>query len=176
MEKTTIFVSPDDFAGAVQALHACSADAVELRFRGGDYFLTETVRLTPDDPQTITFAGEPGETVRISAGQRISPVWEVHAPGIWKASIGGGRTFDTLRADGVRQILCRYPNYCEGEILNGCSADALSPLHAGRIRRAASSGRCIRRGGAEIPTGSRENPHPGNCSTNGSAITTAAAA
>ncbi len=125
MEKTILSVSPINFTDALRLLHACGTDAAELRFTSGEYLLNEPVTLTEAHPQNIAFVGE-GD-VRIAAGERIAPVWERHTDTIWKACIGAGRSFDTLRADGVRQILCRYPDYRDGAVLNGSSPDALSP-------------------------------------------------
>lgn len=132
MEKQTIYVSPNDFTDAIRLLHKCTADAVELRFHAGEYRLNETVELTADDPKSIAFVGEEGADVRIFAGQRIDPMWERYTENIWKTDIGAGRTFDTLWTNGVRQVLCRYPNHHDGDILNGCSADALSPERIAR--------------------------------------------
>lgn len=128
--KQTICVSPSDFPTALRQLNTCTADVLEFRLSAGEYLFSESVVLTGKIPQTLVFIGD-GE-VRLTAGEAIRPVWERHTENIWKADIGAGRTFDTLRADGVRQILCRYPNYREGALLNGCAADALSPKRTAR--------------------------------------------
>jgi len=51
MEKTIFHVTPDNFADALRLLHGCAADAAELRFSAGDYYLDEPVTLTSSDPQ-----------------------------------------------------------------------------------------------------------------------------
>ncbi len=133
--KQTIYVTPSDFADVLRSLRDCTADALEIRFAEGRYLLSEPVVLVESIPQTLLLTGE-GD-VRLTAGEAISPVWERHTDKIWKAYIGTGRTFDTLRADGVRQILCRYPDFREGALLGGCSADALSPERTARWKNPA---------------------------------------
>ncbi|MDW8365548.1 MAG: hypothetical protein RMK49_06875, partial [Abditibacteriales bacterium] len=91
----TLFVSPHGedsnpgtaqrplatFAGAQKALRALKArgalpaGGVTVTFRGGEYRLTETVKLTAEDSGTphapIIYRAAPGETVRFTGGVRL---------------------------------------------------------------------------------------------------------
>ena len=133
--KHTICVTPSDFSDVLRSLETVTADTLEIRFAEGEYLLAEPVILSENIPHTLLFTGE--GSVCLTAGEAIAPVWEHHEGKIRKAYIGAGRSFDTLRADGVRQILCRYPDFREGALLDGCSADALSPERTARWKNPA---------------------------------------
>ncbi|WP_051619626.1 PDZ domain-containing protein [Haematomicrobium sanguinis] len=101
----------------------------------GTIYLEEPVVFTSEDsPQgagSVTWrAAVPGHT-RIFGGRRITSTWEQRQDGTHQATIAAGLDFDELFIDGQRQTLARYPNYTEGEILQGTAADALSAERVG---------------------------------------------
>src|SRR5690606_2524441 len=63
---------------------------VTILFRGGEYFMPESLTLTPEDAGTreapVVYAAVSGETPVFSTGQRITN-WEVGDDGRWSAHL-----------------------------------------------------------------------------------------
>ena len=113
---------------AALAKAAAAEDAeVEILFRAGTYYLPATVRIEAVDfaGKKLSLASYPGETAVFSGGKRLFPDWKATEAGYWKASVDES-SIDQLYIDGKKRVLARYPNYSEGECLNGTAADALS--------------------------------------------------
>jgi hypothetical protein len=105
---------------------------VTVWFRGGTYYLPQTLVLTAADSGTKTapaiFAAWPGETVVLSGGEKLALNWQPFRDGIMQANVSAGFTTDQLFVNGERQPLARYPNFdATVDIFNGYAADALSP-------------------------------------------------
>lgn len=89
-------------------------------FAQGIYCINKPLVLTGRD-SGITLLGE-NETVFTGAKPIGSLNFKQHGNGIFKAEIKLN-PFDRLFADGKEQLLCRYPNYCEGKIpLDGAAS------------------------------------------------------
>ncbi len=94
---------------AVRAIHAKSPQTiVSVRISGGTYYLPETLRLGPEDSNTIWDAA-PGERVVISGGRRIQG-WTKGANGVWSAP-AGEPYFRQLFISGRRAQRARTPNF-----------------------------------------------------------------
>ncbi len=105
---------------------------VTVWFRGGTYYLPQTLVLTAADSGTKTapavFAAWPGETVVLSGGEKLALNWQPFRDGIMQANVPAGFTTDQLFVNGERQPLARYPNFdATVDIFNGYAADALGP-------------------------------------------------
>ena len=105
---------------------------VTVWFRGGAYYLPQTIVLTAADSGTKTapaiFAAWPGETVVVSGGEKLALNWQPFRNGIMQANVPAGFTTDQLFVNGERQPLARYPNFDPTvDIFNGYAADAISP-------------------------------------------------
>lgn len=134
--ETVVWVAPDgrdDAAGtearpfqtlgrardAVRVLvRAGLKDNVVVRLRGGDYRLTETLTLTPEDSGTVehsvTFASADGERATLKGSRVLSGRWEQVDGTLWKLAVpetaGGKWAFRQLFRDGVSQQRAREPN------------------------------------------------------------------
>ncbi len=118
------------FAAAQQVARA--TEAATVVFRGGTYYLPETVIITPDDSGT-TYASADGETVVLSGGLQLDLQWRPYRDGILQAATPAGLEPDQLFVDGRRQHMARYPNYDpDARPYNGAAADAFSPQRAAR--------------------------------------------
>jgi hypothetical protein len=90
---------------------------VAVRIRGGEYFLAETIRFTPEDSGTqqfpISYEAFPGEQPVLCGGQTITG-WQPYQGEILVATLpevrAGKWYFRSLFADGRRQIRARHPN------------------------------------------------------------------
>ena len=119
---------------AVRTLIAAGLiDAVTVQLRAGTYRLSEPLVLTAADSGTaeypITYTSYPGETATIS-GSRVVSGFTTWSGNIKRVADTG--TFNSLFANGTRQIRARYPNY-----------DPVHPLTGGYL--------AMRRG-TELPT------------------------
>ena len=105
---------------------------VTVYFRGGTYYLPETIVFTAEDSgeedAPIVYSSYPGEQAVLSGGSRIDPVWTAYRDRILQTPVPLGTETDQLFINGKRQILARYPNYDpNARYLNGWAADAISP-------------------------------------------------
>jgi hypothetical protein len=122
---------------AVKRLKVGATGPIHVLFRGGTYYLPETVRFTPEDSGTrrspIVYAPYRGETVVLSGGVRLQLHWEPSHDGILEARVPEALRTDQLYVNGMQQVLARYPNYDPNErIFNGYAKDSLSKERAAR--------------------------------------------
>ena len=106
--------------------------AVTVWFRGGTYYLPQTLVFTAADSGAksapVTFAAWRGETVVVSGGEKLALNWRPFRNGIMQANVPAGFTTDQLFVNGERHPLARYPNFDPTvDIFNGYAADAISP-------------------------------------------------
>lgn len=114
---------------ARELLHA-GHRALAITLPPGTIYLDQPLTFTSDDAPadtgSVTWrASEPGNTW-VFGGRRIETTWEKLPDGTHQATIAPGLDFDELFINGERQILARYPNYTEGDVLQGTAADALA--------------------------------------------------
>jgi hypothetical protein len=110
---------------------------VTINLRGGTYYLPAPLVLKGADSGAkhapVVYRAYKGETVVVSGGQLLHPVWEPYRDGIMKATVPEDCTTDQLFVNGQRRTLARYPNDDPDQrILGGYSADAFSPERARR--------------------------------------------
>jgi hypothetical protein len=122
---------------AVTKLKISTRGSISVFFRAGTYYLPKPVVLGPEDsgaPEApIVYSAYPGESVILSGGNRIAPVWTSYRDGIMQTPVPPETDTDQLFVNGQRQILARYPNYDpNAKYLNGWAEDAISPE---RVRR-----------------------------------------
>jgi PDZ domain len=122
---------------AVAKLKQSAPGSISVFFRAGTYYLPEPVVFGPGDsgePEApIVYSAYPGESVILSGGNRIAPVWTPYRDGIMQTPVPPGTITDQLFVNGQRQILARYPNYDpNAKYLNGWAEDAIGPERAKR--------------------------------------------
>jgi len=138
--QTKIYVAPsgDDsgdgsisrpFATIGRALDAAGTScgsAVEIILREGRYTLSSTEVVTPSriGGKPLSIRAFEGEDVSVGSFRELELNWKKSKKGVWKASCSV--PLDQLYADGSRRMSARYPNYQEGALFGGTSADALS--------------------------------------------------
>jgi hypothetical protein len=145
---TDVYVSPagnDAAAGTVDAPLATLAAArdkadalkaggpVNVYLLAGTYYLKEPVVFGPGNSGTesapIIYRGI-GKAV-ISGGIKITgATWAASSGSIMKTTIATGLKVDQLFLNGKRQIMARYPNFNENQMLQGSASDALSKAGA----------------------------------------------
>ncbi len=146
MKQIMLYISPDgNDAGdgtlicpfatlerAVGEIKKCSraVDSVRLLLRKGGYYLEKPIVLTEETigrrDLPISIENYKEEKVILTGAGIITPQWSLYRDGIFQAFIGSGRKIDAVYANGIRQIMARYPNYEEGKVLGGYAADAVS--------------------------------------------------
>jgi hypothetical protein len=108
---------------------------VTVYLKDGTYYLTEPLVFAAKNSGTasapITYKGC-GKAV-ISGGVLLPSdlTWSVHSGSIMKTTIDKDLKVDQLFLNGKRQIMCRYPNFNENQMLQGSSTDALARAAAG---------------------------------------------
>ena len=127
------------FAATQKAVRAArtTEKPITVYFRGGTYYLPETVVLTDEDSGTkmspVLYTNTPGEEAVISGGAKLDLKWEPYKDGIMQAKVPAGTTFDQLFINGERQHMARYPNFDPNvRHFNGSAADAISPQRVAR--------------------------------------------
>lgn len=110
---------------------------VTVWFRGGTYYLPDTVVFTEQDSGSahapVVYSSVPGEEAVISGGSRLQLAWTPYRDGIMQARVPAGLDTDQLFVNGQRQHMARYPNYDPAAgILDGWSPDAFSKERAAR--------------------------------------------
>ena len=101
---------------AQQAIRESKRTTVSIRVvvRGGTYYLKSPLVFGPEDSgseTTVIYAAEPGESVTISGGCKLSCNWSPYKNGIAMTRVPAGSEFTQLFVNGKRQIRARYPNY-----------------------------------------------------------------
>ncbi len=140
--QQTIIVSPEnpdknlsthtltapDIASALRMAAQSPAAEVNIYLREGTYRLNAPLEITSGEfkNKTLFIAPYKQEKVTICGGPVLQTQWEKHKKGIWKTKTDI-KDFDQLFINGEQRILARYPNYQEGQILNGTAADAIAP-------------------------------------------------
>lgn len=145
-----IYVSPtgdDNAAGTstapLKTIAKARDKADELKATGpvtvilkeGTYYQTEPLVFAAKNSGTasapITYKGC-GKAV-ISGGVLLPSdlTWTVSSGSIMKTTIDKNLKVDQLFLNGKRQIMCRYPNFNENQMLQGSATDALSKAVAG---------------------------------------------
>jgi hypothetical protein len=122
---------------AVAKLNKSVRGSISVFFRAGTYYLPEPVVFSAEDSgqpgAPIVYSAYPGESVILSGGNRIAPVWTSYRDGIMQTPVPPETDTDQLFVNGQRQILARYPNYDpNAKYLNGWSEDAISPERVSR--------------------------------------------
>ena len=114
-------------------------EPVTVHLNDGTYFLAETFVLTAIDSGTkecpVAYQAEHEGKVVISGGILLRLQWQDSPNGVFKAKTPAGLKIDQLFADGIRQILARYPNYnpeLRSTPYRGAAADAFAPSRAAR--------------------------------------------
>ena len=111
-----------------------------IALRDGVYYLTETLRLEPED-SGLTIRNYPGETATISGGLPLADLaWErsqrrcgSQSPSCWEARVNMRHQdlaagFLGLRLNGERQVRARFPNAGSGNgVFDGESGWITSP-------------------------------------------------
>jgi hypothetical protein len=117
---------------AVAKLNKSVRGSISVFFRTGTYYLPEPLVFSAEDSghpgAPIVYSAYPGESVILSGGNRIAPIWTSYRDGIMQTPVPPGTDTDQLFVNGQSQILARYPNYDpNAKYLNGWSEDAISP-------------------------------------------------
>jgi len=111
---------------------------VTVYFRGGKYYFDSTVVFGPSNSGTaqapIAYMAYGSEKPVFSGGIRVpdTATWSVSSGKIMVAKIAPNLIVDQLFLNGKRQILARYPNYVENQILQGYNANCIAPSRASR--------------------------------------------
>ncbi len=116
---------------AVRSALPSATEEINVRVGEGTYYLDQALEFGPLDSGSasvpVSYAGVENETVILSGGIPLSPVWSIFSGDIQVADVGTNLSFDVLFANDEQQVLARYPNYdAETRILNGYAADAIS--------------------------------------------------
>ena len=74
--------------------------------------------------QELTIKGE--GLVTLTATKLVEGHWAEYKDGIFVTDVGVGHDIQAVYSNDKMQIMCRFPNYTEDEILNGCSCEAIS--------------------------------------------------
>lgn len=113
---------------ALQKVRQATEPEVCVYLRGGTYYLTAPIQLTPEQLQgkKLTLAAWQDEAVTLSGGKKLALNWIKSKSGYWQCKVDP-INFDQLFINGEKRIMARYPNYMENEIYNGTAADAISP-------------------------------------------------
>ncbi len=121
----------------VRTLLRGGSGPINVRVRGGTYYLNSALTFGPSDSGTSTtpvaFSNYNGEKVVISGGLKVISDWSPYSGNIMKTNIGANRAGDLLFLNGAQQIMARYPNFDASRVyLDGYAADAISPARASR--------------------------------------------
>jgi hypothetical protein len=108
---------------------------LKIIFRPGNYYLTETIKFTPEDniKNGVTYQAEKEGTVTISGGKKLNLVWKAYRENIFVADVNENIVIDQLFVNGIRQSMARYPNAIDGksvydtwDLSHNASADSLN--------------------------------------------------
>jgi hypothetical protein len=107
---------------------------VTVYLMGGTFYLKEPVVFSPANSGTaaapITYKNFPGQKPVISGGIKVTSAWTTSSGSIMKTTIDKDLKVDQLFLNGKRQVMARYPNYNESQMLQGSSSDALTKAGA----------------------------------------------
>lgn len=132
-------------ARALQAVHdyrrtaGWSAGTPTVWVRGGTYFLSEPLVLTPED-SGLTLAAFPNETPVVSGGRAIVGWRETEFNGrkVWSAAVAetreGQGPFREFWVNGHRAVRARHPNRGYLKVVGVPDAKADQPWHEGQSR------------------------------------------
>lgn len=115
----------------VQQMIPSASGPINVYIRGGMYYLDSALKFTPADGGSatvpVTYSAYRGEKVIISGGLRLTNLtWAASSGSIMKATIAKNLKIDQLFLNGKRQIMARYPDYKESDVLQGNASDALT--------------------------------------------------
>lgn len=90
---------------------------VEVIFKPGTYYLSETVQFTSsnDQQQQLIFKAEKNGTAIISGGELIHVKWRLFNDKIFVADLPSEHAIDQLFVNGHAQRMARYPNPISGK-------------------------------------------------------------
>jgi len=143
--QTAIFVSPsgsDRADGSLRHPLATVEKAIlkarsvkgeaTIYLRRGDYRITKTIVLTPDDgndKKSLTIRPFGDETVTIKGSRELTGLhWTPCGNGIMKSAIYSRPVMDMLLVNGEIRCAARFPNFDPDAVrFNGTSAEATSP-------------------------------------------------
>jgi len=106
--------------------------------RGGTYYLSAPLVLTPEDSGTktapVVIQSYKKETAVVSGGVRLQHLdWQPFRDGIVRAQVPVDLRTEEIFVDGKRQVLARYPNFDpSAKYFDGFAADAISKERAAR--------------------------------------------
>ena len=99
---------------------------IEVRLQPGDYHLDSPLEID-SSLGDFSLAGSGPEAVAVKGSAVLDLGWEQHEGSVYASKIPSGLYIDQLYADGVLQILARYPDYDEnGGHFQGHAPDAFS--------------------------------------------------
>lgn len=143
---TELYVSPELYSagdgslenplGGIEAVMkkiaeiAGNVEKIKVYFFGGNYYFDSTVEITDEllKNTSLELSAYNGEDVVFKGSELIkTDGWEEYTNNIFRTQIGTDLDFDVLFCNDEQQVMARYPNYKEDEILNGYSADCISP-------------------------------------------------
>jgi hypothetical protein len=109
---------------------------VTVYLRGGKYYMSAPVIFGPEHSGTqsapVVYTAYQNEKPVLSGGIKVTSSWTVSSGQIMVAAIAQNLKVDQLFLNGKRQILARYPNYVENQILNGYDANCIGPARASK--------------------------------------------
>lgn len=135
--KAAPFLTLAKAQAAVRTALPTANEGITVQVHGGTYYLDQPLEFGPADSGSasapVTYRGYADDTVVLSGARLLEPTWRTHSDDIRVADIGTGHSFDILFANGLQQVLARYPNYdADTVVLNGYAADAVSAARAAR--------------------------------------------
>ncbi len=121
---------------AQQAVRESKRTSVSGRVvvRGGTYYLKSPLVFGPEDSGSdapVIYSAEPGESVTISGGRKLSCNWSTYKNGIAMTRVPAGLEFTQLFVNGKRKIRARYPNYDPSDPGKSGYIYAAGPIAAG---------------------------------------------
>lgn len=106
--------------------------AVTVHLLEGTYYLTEPLVFGPTNSGTasapIVYSGC-GKAI-ISGGIKVASTWATSGGSVMKTTIAKDLKVDQLFLNGKRQIMARYPNFNENQMLQGFAGDAVAKASA----------------------------------------------
>ena len=117
---STRTITTPDITSALKIAAQSSASEINIYLREGNYHLNTPLEITSREFKNKKLSITPynQEKVTICGGPVLQTQWEKYKKGIWKTKTDI-QDFDQLFINGEQRILARYPNYQEGQILNG---------------------------------------------------------
>lgn len=132
------------FAKAQEMVRKSSSETVKVIFLEGTYYLSETIKFTPqDNKSSVIYMAEKEGAVVISGGVSLKLSWRKTAHNLYTAKVPQGIEMDQLYINGIRQRMARFPNAETGKNVFDAwdlnhsfkSDSARDPLRKERIAR-----------------------------------------